>query len=271
MVCQDHRYQTHPKNSLLVVSGPPGVGKSTLVELVCLHFDYSPYIFDLCLFESREQLIVRLNALCGRTKDLEGTEFAVILESIDSLAPELVTAVTQILPKLQVPVIAICNNAYSPFPRSLCQKNKHIKMYPVSTDDMFQITLWIHEKFKEDMGRLVHEGDLVRTDVRHISVSAMGDIRRCFYLTTLTLATHTSNLKRMVSSGCSDRHLLNPFDVAKALFDPHGTLISRRNALDAAEDTGNLQLLFVHHNHPRVNPAAQPRHAGGHRRAPQHV
>ena len=232
--------------NLVVVSGPPGIGKTTLVELVCYAFRYTRYIFDTASFESLEQLVTKLGGLKFMVKDVKGRNFCIILDGGDSVSTDMAGAIARLVPSLHVPIVVICNNPYSPFPRTLTQRHKHVRLYPVADKDMFQLSLRMFEAARKP--RETHEsvGEIRHSDVKHIALSSMGDIRRCRHMTSLTLrATGGTDMKYQMS----DRYMTNPFDVASVMLNPSTTLATRMATLENTDNPA-LATLFVFCNAP---------------------
>lgn len=235
-------------NNVVVVSGAPGVGKSTLVELVCMHFGLVPYVFDTCMFEDTDQLVLRLGALRHTTRDLQKNKFAIIIEGADSMGATMSQAVMRLLPAMHAPVLVVCNNAYSPFPRDLCRNHAHVRLFPVPDRQLFQLSISMYEASRKLLGAHKYDGDIRRSDVDHVVQSSMGDIRRCRHLTEVTLGASNSARSKLIAVGNGDAHFASPFEIAKRLFDPKSTFATRSSVIDAADDKP-LSILFIQHNY----------------------
>jgi len=245
-VIREHK--TKSNNNVVVVSGATGVGKSTLVELLCIKFGFVPYVFDTSLAEDTDQLVLRLGALRHMTVDFRRDKFSVIIEGVDTVGAVMSQAIGRLLPAMHVPVFVVCNNAYSPFPRELCRHHAHVRLFPIPDRQLFQLSISMYEATRKALGAHKYDGEIRRSDVNYIVQSSMGDISRCRHLTSFTLGAASAARSKLVAVGSADLHLVNPFEVAKRLFDPNSTLSARERVLEATDDKP-LAILFVYHNY----------------------
>lgn len=99
---------------LLLISGPPGCGKTTLAKVVTSHFNYAPHEINCALLGSGKELLDTLKH-CLSIKTVSGKPGILILDQIESIDKATIKTLADLLLNkvLKRPTIAITNDLYS--------------------------------------------------------------------------------------------------------------------------------------------------------------
>lgn len=120
-----HFFQTRPEFNAVLLSGPCGVGKTSLALLMATHFGFEPVLIDACQYTAKQgsQMVEEIKSIVER-RPLPGQRPCVaIVDNLDTIC-ETSDAVTKELAHIWTgqgrkqkakphrPIICICNDAY---------------------------------------------------------------------------------------------------------------------------------------------------------------
>ena len=198
---------------VLLLSGPPGVGKSTLAHIVARHAGYRPLEVNGSDERSASVLTDRVvRAMESATLDFsadakeKGRPNCLILDEIDGAdAKGAIQALVDIIraempvkkgggktaPYLRRPIIFICNHKYAPALRPLLPYARHFQVQPPSNTRLVARLQAVLAKERLNMmggSQLLHQ----------LVTSTGGDIRSCLY--TLQFASAQKDLSKALQS-----------------------------------------------------------------------
>lgn len=103
-----------PLKPVLLVSGPPGSGKTTLAKIISAHFNYSPHEINCALLGAGKELLDTLRYSLS-IKTVSGKPTILILDQVESLDKATIKALCELFTSktLKRPTIVITNNMYA--------------------------------------------------------------------------------------------------------------------------------------------------------------
>lgn len=108
----------------VLISGPPGIGKTTAALVVCKKYDITPIEFNASDMRSKKKLTEAISSYVNNLtlgNDMSISKCAIIMDEVDGMTsdrggiPELVN----IVKKTKIPIICICNDRMHPKMRTL--------------------------------------------------------------------------------------------------------------------------------------------------------
>lgn len=170
---------SRPEKKILLLSGPPGIGKTTLAHVLAEHCGYHPMEINAsddrtkAKFKSKVEAAIEMQAVFGDRKPN-----LVVIDEIDGISASEGNGVAQVLidlanstkKPLRRPILCLCNDPYAPALRQLRRHALHFTLERPKTASLCSRLLEICKK-----------EDLV-TDAHALSALcglADNDIRSC--------------------------------------------------------------------------------------------
>lgn len=254
-----------------LLSGPPGVGKTTSAHLVCRTAGFDFVEFNASDARSKKTLDGAISELLSSTslsgfaqgKTIGGTskKHALVMDEVDGMSgnedrggvQELIT----LIKKSKVPIICMCNDRNHPKIRSLANHTFDLRFFKPRIEQIRGPMLSI----------CFREGIKIKPDaLDQIIMGANQDVRQVLH----HLSMWSANQKNLSLESMSEEakkakkdFKLGPWDVAKKVFSE-----SEHKNMSIHDKSGlffhdySIAPLFVQENYPKVVPHS----AGGNRR-----
>ncbi|KAL6122611.1 hypothetical protein NUSPORA_00281 [Nucleospora cyclopteri] len=132
---QLEEFLDNPNKTAAVISGSPGLGKTTVVEVLCREKNIICIEFNASDIRNKKALIKEVRTRIG-TESLSRRKRVIVMDEVDGMTSDRggIAELVQIIKKSKVPFICICNNRTHPKMRtllSICEEIKFRK--PVSS------------------------------------------------------------------------------------------------------------------------------------------
>lgn len=251
-----------------LLSGPPGVGKTTTAQLVCEHLGFDTIEFNASDTRSKKLLQVEVSELLSN-KTLHGyfngrntslTEKQVLLmDEVDGMAgnedrggmQELIS----LIKNSSVPIICMCNDRNHPKIRSLVNHCFDLRFARPNVNQIKAAVMSI--LFKENMG-----GKIPPKTVEEIVLATNNDVRQTLNsISLLSAKTDFPNSTVRNDNGRKDLKL-GPWEVVRKVFsaEDHKTM-TLNDKSDLFFHDYSMGPLFVHQNYLMVSPSNVPKYA----------
>lgn len=245
----DPQYNTQAKAVLL--SGPPGIGKTTAARLISKGFSYQPIELNASDARSRKALLEPMQSI-NDNKAMSGRRLGhlakslIIFDEVDGMSSGDkggTSAMIDIIKKARVPIICICNDRQSPKIRNLANYCYDIRFQKPNNEAVLNRVLQIlmRENIKGS-----------KSAVRKVIEASGNDIRQV--LTALELWARTSSeltdseAQASTDLSSKDTHIMtNNFEAASKLLNSSGSKLKDRQDLFFIDY--ELIPLLVHENY----------------------
>lgn len=245
----DPQYNTQAKAVLL--SGPPGIGKTTAARLISKGFSYQPIELNASDARSRKALLEPMQAI-NDNKAMSGRRLGhlakslIIFDEVDGMSSGDkggTSAMIDIIKKARVPIICICNDRQSPKIRSLANYCYDIRFQKPNNEAVLNRVLQI--LLKENI-----KGN--KSAVRKVIEASGNDIRQVLTALELWARTHSelteSEAQASTDISSKDTHVMvNNFEATSKLLNSSGLNIKDRQDLFFIDY--ELIPLLVHENY----------------------
>ncbi|XP_012276294.1 replication factor C subunit 1 [Orussus abietinus] len=247
-----------------LLSGPPGIGKTTTVYVVCKELGMDPIEFNASDTRSKRLLKENVseilsnttmkNYFVGNSTEKPGAKHVLVMDEVDGMAgnedrgglQELIA----LIKSSSVPVICICNDRNNPKMRTLANYTFDLRFQKPRLEQIRASMKSIC--FKENI-------EISNEDLDRLIEATNQDIRQVInYLAMLT--TNGQDTDKSCSKQANKHLKLGPWDVVRKVFssEEHKTM-TIHDKCDLFFHDYNIAPLFVQENYLSVIPLAPQR------------
>ncbi|OIR58306.1 MAG: replication factor C subunit 1 [Amphiamblys sp. WSBS2006] len=127
--CWLRDWQSEPSKKAALVSGQPGIGKTTAAHLVCKESGYTAYEMNASDYRGKKDIEGKIGELSRSGKGVAG-KTAIIMDEVDGMSAGDRGGATELLKTIKktvVPIICICNNRQAPTTKTLADNTLDLR------------------------------------------------------------------------------------------------------------------------------------------------
>lgn len=239
----------------VLISGPPGVGKTTIAHLTSLELHFTPIEFNASDARSKKSLQEdvadalknrSITSFFGIASVIQGKGAVLIMDEVDGMAGGDRGGVMELIKMIKttkVPIICICNDRGSPKVRSLVNHCIDLRFKKPTKE---QIANRLMEISKLENVKLTLEGALA------ISTMADGDIRQSINILHMRSFGRNNNLNPIRTEVVPSKDVeVTSFEVLPKLFNYLGSNTDQK--LSWYFSDSDMLPLFVQENYIKTN------------------
>lgn len=162
-------------SSLILISGPAGIGKTTMAHVLASHAGYEPLELNASDERARDLVVQRVSDAANmKSLGVGGKRVCVILDECDGLTRQAVDGIVEFLRRgLVCPIIAVCNDVYAPV----------LRPFRAVSAGMYSVRPPSHDRLVRRL-RMIAVKEKIRWESQVFSAiveAADGDIRSCLH------------------------------------------------------------------------------------------
>lgn len=167
------KFESDGDKASVIISGPPGIGKSTCAALVALRQGYNPIEFNASDTRSQKAIGEDVSDVFTNRSINEPTKLpCLIFDEVDGMSSGDrggLQALANLIDKASIPVICICNDRNNRKLQILAKRSIDIKFTPPEPADIAQRLRFIadQEHIKASDNQLLEIAKASKGDVRH--------------------------------------------------------------------------------------------------------
>lgn len=238
-----------PRNKFkaVLMSGPPGIGKTTTAQLVCKEAGYDYIEMNASDQRNKKAIEEQLSSMVKNSRlnffgKASASKNALIMDEVDGMAGNEdrggVAQLIQIIKQTKLPIICICNDASHPKVRSLSNYCETLTFYKPKKEQVRAVVMSISSK----------ENIKIDQDTIYSLIeSANYDIRQVVNYLSLFKQSQTSNSNDIKTVR------LSTFDATKKGFT-HEECHNIHDRFEVFFADYNIMALFMYENYVHVKP-----------------
>lgn len=122
-------------NKALLLSGPPGTGKTTVVDVVTKELGMSVFYIDTTVKKGVKDLKQRVSEFT-QTRSIESQKSKCLVLEVDKLREQ--ADLLSLIETTQIPILCLCNNRDHRSLQTLIKKCQEIRFKPLAANDMMR-------------------------------------------------------------------------------------------------------------------------------------
>jgi len=225
-------WNTNDKCAL--ISGPNGIGKSLLVELVSYKHDYNLIEFSGDDALTKNIFETTIKPLIKSKKTFNDQENVLLFSDIDTISDYgFISSLTEIMKSSEIPIICICDNRYDQSIKPILNYCTDFKMTPPKYDDIYPLiyNIVINENIKIGI-----------KGVKNLYENSNGDIRFILNSLQLNIKKTETKCEKETKETYKNIQNLNIFDTTGKLLNMDLTLNDKYNLYWMAQDIHSLMI-----------------------------
>ncbi|KAI0981023.1 hypothetical protein GJ496_004439 [Pomphorhynchus laevis] len=236
----------------VLISGPPGIGKTTTAHLACQHLGFSISDLNSSDTRSKNTLQLELSSATSSFAVVQGQSqvksSCIIMDEVDGMAGNEdrggIQELISIIKSTKIPIICICNDRQHTKIRSLANHCFDLRFQRLRKEQIRACLLSILSKEKRKIDNILLD---------QLIDGCNGDLRQAIH--SLHMLLSSANAINMDACSAKETLSMSAFDLCRQIFLPNmnDNPLKITDRMDMFFHDYNLIPLFVQENYPRVS------------------